>query len=216
MNSIYYETLKKYARVIQFTVISITLTSCSYFHPHNSYAGPKHYDSQRAITAPKDGMISSPSYHDRWNPGWTRRDMWGPGMMGPTQSQRMARHWTFMHSEIPSEYRGQINPIPSNKQNLQKGSELYHQSCAGCHGINGMGDGDLGKDLSPSPALLAYMIQMPMAVDEYMMWSISEGGKQFGTAMPGFKEQLTREEIWKIVSFMRAGFPSNTQVKETQ
>ena len=120
MNSIYYETLKKYARVIQFTVISITLTSCSYFHPHNSYAGPKHYDSQRAITAPKDGMISSPSYHDRWNPGWTRRDMWGPGMMGPTQSQRMARHWTFMHSEIPSEYRGQINTIPSNKKTSRK------------------------------------------------------------------------------------------------
>jgi len=55
------------------------------------------------------------------------------------------------------------------------------------------------------------MIQMPMSVDEYMMWSISEGGKAFGTAMPAFKDTLSEEEIWKIVIFMRAGFPSLAQ-----
>ena len=49
-----------------------------------------------------------------------------------------------------------------------------------------MGNGDAGKALSPSPALLAYMIRRPIAVDEYLLWSISEGGKQFGTDMPAF------------------------------
>ncbi|PHJ41864.1 hypothetical protein AK965_09240 [Vibrio sp. PID17_43] len=41
---------------------------------------------------------------DRWDPEWAQRDMWGPGMMNPGQRQRMTRHWTFTHSNIPQEY----------------------------------------------------------------------------------------------------------------
>ena len=74
-----------------------------------------------------------------------------------------------------------------------------------------MGDGDIANALNPSPALLAYLIQMPMSVDEYLMWSISEGGTDLGTAMPAFKEKLSREEIWKIIAFMRAGFPETIE-----
>ena len=74
-----------------------------------------------------------------------------------------------------------------------------------------MGDGEAGKSLSPSPALLAYMIQMPMSVDEYMMWTIAEGGKQFGTSMPAYKDILTENDIWEIVSYMRAGFPPDVE-----
>jgi mono/diheme cytochrome c family protein len=85
---------------------------------------------------------------------------------------------------------------------------LYQQQCASCHGAQGMGDGAAAKALNPSPALLAYMIQMPMAVDEYLMWSITEGGAQFGTAMPAFKGTLASEDIWKIIAYMRAGFPA--------
>jgi mono/diheme cytochrome c family protein len=70
-----------------------------------------------------------------------------------------------------------------------------------------MGDGEVAKSLSPSPALLAHMIQMPMSVDEYMLWSISDGGAALGTAMPAYKDVLTKDEIWEIVTYMRAGFP---------
>jgi mono/diheme cytochrome c family protein len=51
-----------------------------------------------------------------------------------------------------------------------------------------------------------------MSVDEYMLWSISDGGAAFGTAMPAYKDVLTKDEIWKIVTYMRAGFP----VEQTQ
>jgi mono/diheme cytochrome c family protein len=40
-----------------------------------------------------------------------------------------------------------------------------------------------------------------------MLWSISDGGAAFGSAMPAFKDVLSRDEIWKIVTYMRAGFP---------
>lgn len=73
--------------------------------------------------------------------------------------------------------------------------------------VGGMGDGDKGLAVNPSPALLAFMIQTPMAVDEYLMRSISEGGALFGTDMPAFKDRLSAAQIWKIIVYMRAGVP---------
>jgi mono/diheme cytochrome c family protein len=119
-----------------------------------------------------------------------------------------------MHSGVPSEYRGQVNPLALTPDVIRAGAELYGQQCAACHGPQGMGDGEAGKDLNPSPALLAYMVQMPMSVDKYLLWTISDGGQQFGTAMPAFKGSLSTEDIWKIVAFMRAGFPPIAQINQ--
>ena len=74
--------------------------------------------------------------------------------------------------------------------------------------------GDAPRSLLPSPALLAFMIQRPIAVDEYLLWSIAEGGKQFDTEMPAFKATLKREDIWKIIAYMRAGFPDQAKAPQ--
>ncbi len=66
------------------------------------------------------------------------------------------------------------------------------------------------RTLLPSPALLALLMNRRISIDEYLLWSIAEGGTQFETAMPAFKGVLTREEIWKIIVFMRAGFAAET------
>jgi hypothetical protein len=41
-----------------------------------------------------------------------------------------------------------------------------------CHGETRLGNGELAKDLTPSPALLAYLVQQPIAVDQYLLWTI--------------------------------------------
>jgi len=144
---------------------------------------------------------------DRWNPGWMERHMWDPNRMGPGMQQRMARHWRFMHQGTPPRYRGARNPLTADAKTIAEGRDLFAKNCSRCHGPKGTGDGNAANSLNPSPALLAYMIQMPMLIDEYMLWSIADGGKAFGTPMPAFKKTLTRDRIWKIVVFMRAGFP---------
>jgi mono/diheme cytochrome c family protein len=145
---------------------------------------------------------------DRWNPNWMQRDMWGSDHMGLGMRQRKERHRTFMHQGVPVVYRAARNPLSPDTTNISKGRSLYQSNCAVCHGATGMGDGEAAKSLNPSPALLAHMIQMPMSVDEYMLWSISDGGSAFGTSMPAFKDVLTKDEIWQVVTYMRAGFPS--------
>lgn len=148
---------------------------------------------------------------DWWDPGAMHRDRWHPNRMGPGQRHRMFRHWTFMNQGVPPEYRGVRNPLASSDETVAAGAAIYAENCAACHGDRGLGDGEAGRDLSPSPALLAYMVQMPMAVDEYLFWAISDGGAPFGTDMPVFKETLGEEDIWKVIAFMRAGFPETAR-----
>ena len=159
-----------------------------------------------AANAQAQSQQSSPSGFDYWQPEWMTRQLWGAGHMPKSMMARPLRHTTYVNFGVEKEYEGAQSPLTGKPAAIAEGAKLYAENCAACHGPNGMGNGDAGKALSPSPALLAYMIRRPIAVDEYLLWNISEGGKQFGTDMPAFKDKLSREEIWKIIAYMRAGF----------
>jgi len=163
-------------------------------------------DSAGAQTPDNEGKSTQ---GDMWYPGWMQRHMWGPGPLREGMRLRAARHQAFIHQGVPSDYHDALNPLSPDEKTIGEGRALYRQKCGSCHGKTGMGDGEGARSLSPSPALLAYMIQMPMAIDGYMLWTISEGGAAFGTAMPAFKAVLSKTEIWKIVTYMRAGFPED-------
>lgn len=132
---------------------------------------------------------------------------WGWGHMGPGQQMRMQRHWTYMNEGVPTAYRGARSTVRGTAQVIEEGKSLYANNCASCHGAQGLGDGDAGRSLVPSPALIQSLVQMPMAEDEYLLWTIFEGGQRFGTEMPAFEGKLSEDDVWKIVAYMRAGFP---------
>ena len=123
------------------------------------------------------------------------------------QRQRMLRFSTFSSGKVPKEYTKAENKVGYTVRGIAEGGKLYATYCRQCHGRLGLGNGNLSQALRPSPAMLAYLVGQPFAVDQYLLWSIAEGGKPFGTAMPAFKEQLTREEIFMIVAYLRAGLP---------
>lgn len=150
----------------------------------------------------------SPDWERIW-PRDMQRDRWGPGRMGVTQNQRMVRHWTFMNEGVPEAYRGAASSVEPTAETLELGGDLYAAQCAECHGAIGYGDGTEGLALVPSPALLSYLVQRPMAGDEYLLWAIADGGAAFGTEMPGYKNVLSDDEIWAIIAYLRAGFSTN-------
>ena len=124
--------------------------------------------------------------------------------------EREARHRTFISEGIPVEYVNRTNPLPPTQAETDAGGRLYTARCAGCHGSLGTGDGEFGRDLTLPPAVLAAMVDQPYSVDQYLFWSISEGGLRSGSQMPAFKSTLTSREIWQVVQYMRAGFPPVT------
>jgi mono/diheme cytochrome c family protein len=131
---------------------------------------------------------------------------WNFKNLSPEQQQRMLRFSAFVNKKVPEDYIKAENSVGYTTNAIAAGGPLYLAKCAKCHGDTGLGNGELAYSLNPSPALLAYLVQQPIAIDQYLLWSISEGGKQFGTAMPSFKTELTQDQIWQI-AYLRAGFP---------
>jgi len=123
---------------------------------------------------------------------------------GMMMNRSMARHHQGMMVGVPEPYRNMRNPMPATDEVITQGARLYQANCAACHGKQGYGDGPAGKQLSPRPANLNHFMKMRMmARDNYLIWTISEGGKRFSTAMPAFKETLSEEDRWKIIHFLR-------------
>ncbi len=165
-------------------------------------------DAQQGSMNQMDWWGSDGMNRDHMRSGGMMHENWSWGAMGPEQRQRMQRHWTYMNEGVTADYRGARNPFQASSKVVSAGARLYSENCAACHGARGFGDGEAGRGLVPSPALLNQLLRMPMAGDEYLLWAISEGGERFGTDMPAFKNVLQEDEIWRIIAYMRSGFPS--------
>lgn len=117
--------------------------------------------------------------------------------MGMGRGGMMAMH----HAPIPAEYASLQNPIPVDADSLARGAALYETNCVTCHGDTGMGEGPTGASLDPSPAPIAHTSQM--LSDGYLFWRITEGGSEFGTAMPVWGEALEPEARWDLINYVR-------------
>lgn len=100
---------------------------------------------------------------------------------------------------------GGDNRLPAAENSSQvSGAELYQQSCVACHGPDGKGQPNLGKDLTTSQfvqtqtdqALLAFIKQGRMPNDP---------GNTTGVPMPpkGGNPALTDEQILEIIAFIQ-------------
>ncbi len=127
----------------------------------------------------------------------------GGGMGMGMRGGHSARHAYYMRHGLPAAYAGKRNPMPATPENIQAGKRLFQQNCTACHGVSGQGDGPQAKGLAPPPANLARAVRMPMMSDAYFLWTISEGGRQFGTAMPSMKATLDETQIWQLVLYLR-------------
>ena len=141
----------------------------------------------------------------------------GPWPMGPQGMMRqgmmdsMPRHHVAMMSGIPAPYNSLSNPLPRTRETVERGAAVYETNCASCHGKTGVGDGEAGRTLSPPPGNLAWLAQMPMVEwDPFMYWTVAEGGTQFGSAMPAFKDSLSKDDIWAVIAYIQARLPQNS------
>jgi copper transport protein len=96
--------------------------------------------------------------------------------------------------------RAMRNPYAPTQESLAIGQRIYGESCATCHGVSGRGDGPAAAVLNPRPADLRVHMAAGHTDGELFTW-LSEGVE--GTAMPAFKDQLSEEERWHIINYIR-------------
>ena len=91
------------------------------------------------------------------------------------------------------------NPFPPTPESLGAGAARYAQVCETCHGVGGRGDGPAGPGLLPPPADL--VVHVPLHGDADLFRFIRDGIPD--TAMVPQGSNLTEEQIWHLVNYIR-------------
>lgn len=99
---------------------------------------------------------------------------------------------------LPSE-----NPIPPTAESIAAGERAFTATCATCHGLDGLGDGPAADGLSLRPADLS--IHVPFHTDAELFAFATRGIS--GTPMPGFATELTPDDRWDLINYLRSRWP---------
>jgi mono/diheme cytochrome c family protein len=100
------------------------------------------------------------------------------------------------------------SPVPATEESLAIGLDIYEVNCLTCHGRKGRGDGPSAATLAFPPADLNQHV--PYHSDGTLFLWTSEGLPIDSDQknMPAFKDQLTQEERWHVINFLREAFGS--------
>lgn len=91
------------------------------------------------------------------------------------------------------------NPLPASEETIELGRRVYERNCDFCHGLSGKGDGPVAKKLFPVPKdLTSERVQRLSDGDIFLAITRGEG------TMPSFRTDLTVEERWALVHYIRA------------
>ncbi|SRR6266404_1835180 len=90
------------------------------------------------------------------------------------------------------------NPVTADDLTLAAGARLYLNHCAQCHGDPSHPKSPLADSLNPpAPQFMNDMADMPENQNFYIL----QHGIRW-SAMPGWKNVLSEQEIWKLVTFL--------------
>jgi mono/diheme cytochrome c family protein len=104
---------------------------------------------------------------------------------------------------VPEAAKKMKNPVPRSDATIAAGKALFEVHCTSCHGDTGKGDGPDAMMYTPEPADLTDAHMMGMMTDGEIFYKISEGRKP----MPTFKKELSEEQRWQLVHFVRTLAP---------
>ncbi|MDP2674674.1 MAG: CopD family protein [Dehalococcoidia bacterium] len=112
------------------------------------------------------------------------------------------------HIGLTPEQARQGNPVAATDASIARGREVYDQNCTQCHGLTGRGDGPLAKSLAVPP--VDFNQHIPYHTDLFFFSVITRG---FGNIMPAFASQISEEDRWNLINFLRAEHSLDSQKK---
>lgn len=91
------------------------------------------------------------------------------------------------------------NPLQATPENLAAGKDNFNTYCAPCHGESALGNGPVARILSKPPKNLVTGTSKDLP-DGYIYGAIRDGI----LAMPSYKEELTADQRWQVVLYIRS------------
>jgi mono/diheme cytochrome c family protein len=112
----------------------------------------------------------------------------GPGTAAGPQAD-----WT-----IPAGAADLANPLDATPDVLKQGVSIFESRCRLCHGPEGKGNGPLSDPAHPAADLTAG-VRADLPPDGVLFYRVWNGKRP----MPAFKSELTREEVWAVVAYVK-------------
>ena len=129
----------------------------------------------------------------------------GSDFFADGRGMRLPVEGTVANGFIPYPFEGETNPteVLSNpyfptKENLEMGQRKFLTYCSPCHGNYGDGDSRLAGQFPNPPTLHS---DRARNFQDGMIYHIVTVGQN---VMPSYASQVTREERWAIVNYIRA------------
>jgi mono/diheme cytochrome c family protein len=117
----------------------------------------------------------------------------------PTRPEVMLAR-TLRHFAVPAKLRAAKNPVPMSAAALQEGREHFADHCAQCHGNDGRGQTEMGRNLYPRAPDMTLPETQKLSDGE--LFAIIRNGVRL-TGMPGWGGEHTEQDDWKLVLFIR-------------
>jgi mono/diheme cytochrome c family protein len=115
--------------------------------------------------------------------------------------------------DAPSEARLRPNALSAtNAEHVKRGRSLFMKHCVTCHGNEGRGDGPSARlharRSGYAPRDLSREDLQQSLTDGEMFWKLTNGWRPGGkTVMPGLGDELSEEDRWRIVLYVRSLAP---------
>ena len=132
----------------------------------------------------------------------------------PSRSETLVAR-TVRNLAIPRRGRNEKNPLQATSENLQEGREDFLARCASCHGHDGSGQTQVGRDLYPRvPDLRSPQTQI--LTDGEIHYIIENGVQLTGMPAWGNPHRVLDDDSWKLVLFVRSLRPLTTEERVHQ
>jgi len=137
--------------------------------------------------------------------GWAVYSGTAPSTTPPTSLRLQHPTIPFAYERLTNPYRnpdGTVDPAV-----IEEGRVLFQINCRPCHGTPADGEGPMAYGFRLKPANFRSEDTIATVIEAYAFWRIKEGGiglptegSPWDSAMPAWKDELTDDQIWKIIA----------------
>ena len=147
------------------------------------------------VTAPMVHMLDQPRLDPQREDSFFKDDF---GMRLPV-AETVARGYLPYTIKNQDDAAVLANPLPRTENVLQQGRQLFNTYCSPCHGLLGNGQPTLTAAYGAKPANL-----VSQTIRDYPDGKIYHTIMAGKNAMPGYPAELTQDERWAVVHYVRA------------
>ena len=102
---------------------------------------------------------------------------------------------------IPPDADQEKNPVAGDAQAIAAGKQLYGKNCQRCHGPQAKGDGPDADPDNQQDMDLTVARRAARNTDGVVFYKVWNGRSK--PKMPAFKDELTKDQVWQIVSYVQ-------------